>query len=166
MICTINANIMTTQQSIEIFRCAGLDSGIAFFSDPIPSHETLIADVKATPHAELFCHRHQTDQLMVLSGSLDLIILRNRQFQLIRLQQNNRTWVRIPPRVPHAAIIRNNQTATVVNAVLRHGPVDPRDYQPRPIPRALMPQWLALQSLEFPNRSCAAAATHPTAEWG
>ena len=166
MICTINANIMTTQQSIEIFRCAGQDSGIAFFSDPIPSHETLIADVKATPHAELFCHRHQTDQLMVLSGSLDLIILRNRQFQLIRLQQNNRTWVRIPPRVPHAAIIRSNQTATVVNAVLRHGPVDPRDYQPRPIPRALMPQWLALQSLEFSNRSCAAAPTHPTAEWG
>lgn len=166
MICTFNANIMMIQQSIEILRCAGQDSGIAFFSEPIPSHETLIADVKATPHAELFCHRHQTDQLMVLSGSLDLIILQNRRFQFIRLQQNNRTWVRIPPRVPHAAIIRNNQTATVVNAVLRHGPVDPRDYQPRPIPRALMPQWLALQSLEFPNRSCAAAPTHPTAEWG
>ena len=136
-----------------------------FFSDPIPSHETLIAEVKATPHAELFCHRYQTDQLMVLSGSLDLIILKNRQFQLIRLQQKDRTWVHIPPRVPHAAIIRNNQVATVVNAVLRHGPVDPRDYQSRPIPPALMPRWHALQSLGSPNRSCAAIPTHPTAEW-
>jgi hypothetical protein len=54
----------------------------------------------------------------------------------------------------------------VVNAVLRHGPVDPRDYQPRPIPRALMPQWLALQSLDPPNQSCAAVPTHPRAEWG
>ena len=166
MICTINANIMANQQSIEIIRCGGLDTGNAFFSDPLTSHETLVADVTTSLHAELFCHRHQTDQLMVLSGSMDLIILQNRQFQLIRLTQNDRTWVRIPPRIPHAAIVRSDQAATVVNAVLRHGPVDPRDYQPRPIPRVLMPQWLALQSLDAANRSCAGAPVHPTAGWG
>ena len=166
MICRINANIMAIQQSIEIIRCAGLDTGIAFFSDPLTNHETLVADVTPSRHVELFCHRHQTDQLMVLSGSLDLVILQNRQFQLIPLRQKDRTWVRIPPRIPHAAIVRSNEAATVVNAVLRHGPVDPRDYQPRPIPRALMAQWQELQSPDAANRSCAGAPVHPTAGWG
>ncbi|WP_255355644.1 MULTISPECIES: hypothetical protein [unclassified Synechococcus] len=44
------------------------------------------------------------------------------------MTQNDRTWVRIPPRIPPAAIVRSDQAATVVNTVLRHGPVDPRDY--------------------------------------
>ena len=92
MICRINANIMANQQSIEIIRCAGMETGVAFFSVPLMSHETLVADVARNRHAELFCHRHQTDQLMVLSGSLDLVILQNRQFQLIRLKQKDRTW--------------------------------------------------------------------------
>ena len=166
MIFTINANIMANQQTIEVFRCDGTETGVAFFSDPLPSHETLVADVTSAPHAELFCHRYQTDQLMVLSGSLDLVVLQNRQFKLIRLKQKDRTWVRIPPRIPHAAIVRSDQPATVVNAVLRHGPVDPRDYQPRPIPGALMPQWLALQDLATTDRSCADAPVHPTAWWG
>ena len=157
---------MANQQTIEIIRGAGLDTGNAFFSDPLTSHETLVADVTPSRHVELFCHRHQTDQLMVLSGSLDLVILQNRQFQLIRLKQKDRTWVRIPPRIPHAAIVRSNEAATVVNAVLRHGPVDPRDYQPRPIPRALMAQWQELQSPDAANRSCAGAPVHPTAGWG
>ena len=134
MICRTNANIMANQQSIEIIRCAGLDTGIAFFSDPQTSHETLVADVTPTRHAELFCHRHQTDQLMVLSGSLDLVILQNRQFQLIRLKQKDRTWDRIPPRIPHAAIVRSDQAATVVNAVLRHGPVTHVAINPNPFP--------------------------------
>ena len=103
---------------------------------------------------------------MVLRGSLDLIVLQNRQFQLIRLQDSDRTWVRIPPRIPHAAINRSGEVVTMVNAVLRHGPVDPRDYQPRPIPRALMPQWLALQKLEGANHACAGAPAHPTAGLG
>ena len=166
MICRINSNIIANQQSIEIIRCAGMETGVAFFSVPLMSHETLVADVAPNRHAELFCHRHQTDQLMVLSGSLDLVILQNRRFQLIRLKQKDRTWDRIPPRIPHAAIVHSDQAATVVNAVLRHGPVYTRDYQPRPIPRALMPQWQALQNLEAANRSCAGAPVHPTAGWG
>jgi len=69
---------------------------------------------------------------MVLSGNLDLVILQNRQFQLIRLKQKDRTWVRIPPRIPHAAIVRGDQAATVVNAVLRHGPVTHATISPSP----------------------------------
>ncbi len=60
---------MANQQSIKIIRCAGLETGVAFFSDPLMSHETLVADVTLNRHAELFCHRHQTDQLMVLSAA-------------------------------------------------------------------------------------------------
>jgi hypothetical protein len=62
------------------------------FSAPQPSHETLIAEVSTSANGELFCHRRQTDQLMVL----------------------------------------------------RHGPSDPRDYQPRPIPAAFIAAWAAL----------------------
>ena len=132
MIYRINADIKANQQSIEIIQYASPDIGIAFFSDPLISHETLVADVTPNRQAELFCHRHQTDQLMVLSGSLDLVILQNRQFQLIRLKQKDRTWVRIPPRIPHAAIVRGDQAATVVNAVLRHGPVNHATINPDP----------------------------------
>jgi hypothetical protein len=38
------------------------------------------------------------------------------------------------------------QPAVVVNAVLRHGPSDPRDDQTRPIPATLAPAWAALMT--------------------
>jgi hypothetical protein len=48
--------------------------------------------------------------------------------------------------VPHGAINRSSTAAVVVNAVIRHGPSDPRDYQPRPLPGALLRQWQALMA--------------------
>lgn len=119
-------------------------TGATQFSAPQPSHETLIAEVGAGASAELFCHRRQTDQLMVLRGAIDLIVLQAGVLRRITLREDEATWVRIPPGVPHGAINRGRQAAVVVNAVLRHGPRDPRDYVPRPVPAALAPAWAAL----------------------
>lgn len=119
-------------------------SGASVFSSPVASHETLIAEVNPTPACELFCHRHQTDQLLVLRGAIDLVVLQDRRLRRIRLREDEATWVSIPPGVPHGAINRGAIPAVVVNAVLRHGPEDPRDYQPRPVPPALRADWEAL----------------------
>ena len=135
---------MSSHRPVEILPLSGLQAGVAFFSDPLPSDATLIAEVPSSDQPQLFCHRRQTDQLMVLRGSIDLIVVQNRQLRRITLREDEATWVRIPAGVPHGAINRSCQAAVMVNAVLRHGPSDPRDYRPRPVPRALLRQWDAL----------------------
>jgi hypothetical protein len=72
-------------------------AGSTLFSDPLPSHETLIAEVSSSSTGELFCHRRQTDQLMVLRGCIDLIVLQAGQLRRITLREDEATWVRIPP---------------------------------------------------------------------
>jgi len=119
-------------------------AGATLFSEPLSSHETLIAEVSPRASAELFCHRRQTDQLMVLRGAIDLIVLEAGRLRRITLREDEATWVRIPPGVPHGAINRGRQNAVVVNAVLRHGPSDPRDYRARPVPATLAPAWAEL----------------------
>lgn len=135
---------MSLSRQVEILPCGGAMAGATHFSAPQPSDETLIAAVSTNPRGELFCHRHQTDQLMVLRGSIDLVVLQERQLRRITLREDEATWVRIPPGVPHGAINRGRRPAVVVNAVLRHGPSTPGDYQPRPLPQALAPEWAML----------------------
>ena len=137
---------MSSHRPVEILPRSGLQAGVAFFSDPLPSDATLIAEVPSSDQPQLFCHRWQTDQLMVLRGSIDLIVVQNRQLRLIPLREDEATWVRIPAGVPHGAINRSCEAAVMVNAVLRHGPSDPRDYRPRPVPRSLLQQWNALNA--------------------
>lgn len=135
---------MAQRQSVEILPRHGLQSGVAFFSDPLPSDETLVAEVTPTKQPQLYCHRQQTDQLMVLRGSVDLIVLQNRTLERITLREDEGTWVRIPAGIPHGAINRSSRSVVMVNAVLRHGPPDPRDYRPRSLPRSLQGQWQEL----------------------
>lgn len=138
---------MSLRRCVEILPSPGSVSGLAFFRQPLASDETLIAEVAPSTRAELFCHRHQTDQLMVLRGGIDLVLLQNRQLRCIALREDEATWVRIPPGVPHGAINRGSTPALVVNAVLRHRPSDGRDYLPRPLPAALSSAWARLQAL-------------------
>jgi hypothetical protein len=135
---------MALRRSVEILTSHGASTGLAFLREPLSSDETQIAEVATCSRAELFCHRHQTDQLMVLRGGLDLIVLQNRQLRRIALREDEPTWVRIPPGVPHGAINRGTAPAIVVNAVLRHRPSDGRDYQSRPVPAALAAAWAQL----------------------
>jgi mannose-6-phosphate isomerase-like protein (cupin superfamily) len=135
---------MALRRCVEVLPLRSSRSGATVFSSPQPSDETQIAEVGPGPGGELYCHRHQTDQLMVLRGSIDLIVLQDRRLRRITLREDEASWVRIPPGVPHGAINRGRRPAVVVNAVLRHGPSDPRDYRPRPVPAALAPDWAAL----------------------
>ena len=136
--------VVALRRRVEILPCPASRSGATLFSSPLVSDETLIAEVPPIPTTELFCHRHQTDQLMVLRGSVDLIVLQEGRLQRIILREDEASWVRIPPCVPHGAINRGRRPAVLVNAVLRHGPSDPRDYRPRPVPSALASDWAAL----------------------
>lgn len=142
---------MAPRRFVEIVPRRDVLSGSTLFSDPQPSDETLIAEVQPGPGRELFCHRFQTDQLMVLQGAIDLVVLQDRRLRCISLREGDGTWVRIPPGVPHGAINRGQRPAVVVNAVLRHGPSHASDYQPRPIPAALVRDWRDLQA-DPPNR--------------
>jgi oxalate decarboxylase/phosphoglucose isomerase-like protein (cupin superfamily) len=137
---------MPLARQIELLPRQAAMAGATLFSAPQPSNETLIAEVSTSPSGELFCHRHQTDQLMVLRGAIELVVLQAGRLRRITLREDEPTWVRIPPGVPHGAINCGRQPAVVVNAVLRHGPSDPRDYQPRPIPAALAPAWAELMA--------------------
>jgi len=135
---------MAQRHYVEILSSPGARAGLAFLREPLTSDETQIAEVATCSRAELYCHRHQTDQLMVLRGGIDLIVLQNRRLERIALREDEPTWVRIPPGIPHGAINRGTAPAIVVNAVLRHRPSDGRDYQSRPVPAALAAAWAQL----------------------
>ena len=122
----------------------GRSTGRRSSPPPRASDETLIAEIASGDSFELFCQHFQTDQLLVLRGSIDLVVLQNRQLRRIPLREDEGLWVRIPPGVPHGAINRGRIPALVVNAVLRHGPSDPRDYRPLPVPLQLRSQWRRL----------------------
>ncbi|MEB3322553.1 MAG: cupin domain-containing protein [Synechococcaceae cyanobacterium] len=135
---------MALARTVEILPLERLRSGHAVFSVARSSDETLIAEIDTERSCELFCHRRQTDQLMVLRGAVDLVVVENRRLRRIRLREDEASWVRIPPGVPHGAINRGRAPAVIVNAVLRHGPSDPRDYRPRQVPEALLDDWRAM----------------------
>lgn len=135
---------MALRRSVEILSSPGASSGATFIREPMSSNETLIAEVRRSTRPELFCHRRQTDQLMVLRGSIDLIVLQNRCLRRITLREDDPVWVRIPPGVPHGSINRGRSVAVVVNAVLRHGPGDARNHKPCPIPAAVAADWSQL----------------------
>lgn len=135
---------MAQRRSVEILPSSGERAGLAFLREPLTSDETLIAEVAPSIRAELFCHRHQTDQLMVLRDGIDLIVLQNKRLRRIALREDEPTWVRVPPGVPHGAINRGPAAAIVVNAVLRHRPSDGREYQARPVPASLAAAWAQL----------------------
>ena len=135
---------MYSPARVEILPLNSSLAGSTLFSSPQPSDETLIATVGTTPAHELFCHRKQTDQLLLLQGAVDLVVLHNKQLHTIAMRVENAYWVRIPPGIPHGAINRGGSPALMVNAVQRHGEPDARDYRPLPIPLSLQQDWISL----------------------
>ena len=135
---------MHSPARVEILPLNSSQAGSTLFSSPQPSDETLIATVGTTPAHELFCHRKQTDQLLLLQGAVDLVVLHNKQLLTIAMRVENACWVRIPPGIPHGAINRGGSPALMVNAVQRHGEPDARDYRPLPIPMSLQQDWISL----------------------
>lgn len=133
-------------QGISIDQLESIQGGMAQFYTPQSSNETMLVQVPAGTIDDLFVHRFQTDQLLVVRGSFVLVVLHNRQYQYIPLSEHQPQVVKIPPGVPHGAINLNNKSCLLVNAVLRHGQAIERDYRPLQRP---FPYDLALVTAEF-----------------
>lgn len=143
---------MALMKSIEIRTLDSIKNGMVEFYTPQNSHQTML--VQIPPHSidDLFVHRHQTDQLMAVRGSMVLVVLLDRQYQYITLSDAKPLVVTIPPMVPHAAINLSDEPCMLINAVQYHGTPTDRDYQPMHPPLAydwqllgrMMPAWSPL----------------------
>ncbi len=127
---------MGLKTQIEIISLESIKGGMAEFYTPQSSHETMLVNIPAHTIDDLFVHRSQTDQLLVVRGSFILVVLQNRKYQYIPLSESCPQVVKIPPGVPHGAINLSDFPCVLVNAVLRHSAPTDRDYRPlrRPIP--------------------------------
>jgi mannose-6-phosphate isomerase-like protein (cupin superfamily) len=121
---------MTLSKQVSIRCLESIHGGMAEFYTPQSSNETMLVKVPAKAHDDLFVHRYQTDQLLVVRGSFVLVVLENRRYRYIAMSEDYPQVVTVPPGVPHGAVNPNNSDCWLVNAVLRHGASYPKDYQP------------------------------------
>lgn len=116
--------------NIEVRPLESVKGGTVDFYTPQSSHETMLVQIPPATVEDLFVHRFQTDQLLVVRGSFVLVVLRNRQYEYIPLIDAQPTVVKVPAGILHGAINLSSEACVVVNAVLRHGTPHERDYQP------------------------------------
>lgn len=118
---------------IHKFECMKLAQeqvkGITFFS-PQSSDETVLFEIAPQTIDDLFCHHFQTDQLLVVQGSMVAVCLQNRQYHYILMSDRIPQVVKIPAGVPHLVINLSSEPCWVINALIRHGVFHPKDYQP------------------------------------
>ena len=137
-------------QGVQIRALESIQGGMAEFYTPQSSNETMVVKIPANTVDDLFVHKHQTDQLLVVKGSFVLIILYDRQYQYIPLSAQFPQVVTIPPKILHGAINPTKEDCLLVNAVLRHGEPQEKDYQPvtKPFAYDIEKAKLGLQNLE------------------
>jgi dTDP-4-dehydrorhamnose 3,5-epimerase-like enzyme len=145
---------MNTARGIEIRRMESMKGGMVEFFTAQTSDETMLVQIPPNTIDDLFVHKSQTDQLLVVKGSFVLVSLVNKQYQYIPLNEDHPVVVIIPPGVLHGAINLSSEPSVVVNAVLRHRPTQERDYipRPRPYPYDLEVAKAALANLEATQR--------------
>jgi dTDP-4-dehydrorhamnose 3,5-epimerase-like enzyme len=136
-------------QGVTLQPIESVQGGMAEFYTPQASNETMLVKVPANTIDDLFVHKKQTDQLLIVKGSFVLVTLHNRKYQYIPLSDQVPQVVTIPKGVLHGAINLSNQDCLLVNAVLRHGEPQERDYQPvpKPFPYDLVQAKLSLEKL-------------------
>ncbi|MEA5574229.1 dTDP-4-dehydrorhamnose 3,5-epimerase [Calothrix sp. UHCC 0171] len=125
---------MSQARGIEIRYLESIKGGMAQFFTPQASNETMLVQVPAGAVDDLFVHKSQTDQILVVKGEFVLVTLIDKKYQYIPLSETQPAVVKIPPGVLHGAINFSSLPCVVVNAVLRHRPPQPNDYIPRPRP--------------------------------
>ncbi|MBD2774966.1 dTDP-4-dehydrorhamnose 3,5-epimerase [Iningainema tapete] len=137
-------------RQIEIRQLESIKGGMVEFFTPQQSHETMLVQVAPNTVDDLFVHKSQTDQLMVVKGQFVLVSLVNKKYQYIPLSEDYPVLVTIPPGVLHGVINLSSQPCFVVNAVLRSRPTQERDYitRVRPFPYDLDAAAHALKQLE------------------
>lgn len=136
-------------QGVTVRTIKSIQGGMAEFYTPQSSDETMVVKVPANTVDDLFVHKHQTDQLLVVKGSFVLVVLFDRQYQYIPLSEDVPQVVTIPRGVLHGSINFSDRDCLLVNAVLRHGEPSDRDYQPvtRPFPYDMAKARASLQNL-------------------
>ena len=117
-------------QGVTVCPLSSVKGGMSEFYTPQSSHETIMVQVPGGAIEDLFVHRTQTDQLLVVRGSLVLVTLQNRRYQYIPLSESRPAVVRIPPGVLHGAINPSSEPCVIINAVFRHKPAHELDYRP------------------------------------
>lgn len=122
---------MSLVKGIEIRPLASVKGGMTEFYTPQSSHETMLVQIPPETIEDLFVHKSQTDQLLVVKGRFVLVVLIDRRYEYIPLSEHQPVVVKIPPGVLHGAINLDPEPCVVVNALLRHGPANERDYQPK-----------------------------------
>lgn len=135
---------------ITLQKIESIQGGMAEFYTPQSSDETMVVKVPANTIDDLFVHKRQTDQLLVVRGSFVLVTLYNREYQYIPLSEKIPQVVTIPRGVLHGAINFEDQDCLLVNAVLRHGKPHEKDYLPmkKPFPYDLGKAKSILDSLK------------------
>ncbi|WP_448561109.1 dTDP-4-dehydrorhamnose 3,5-epimerase [Trichothermofontia sp.] len=142
---------------VEVHPLDSIASGMATFYTPQASHETMLVQIPAGAIDELFVHHFQTDQLLVVKGDFILVTLQNRRYQYFALSDRQPQVVKIPPGIPHGAINLATEACLLVNAVLRHGPADPRDY--RPLRKPFPYDWSHIEALQAELHALRQSAT-------
>ncbi|NJL11341.1 MAG: hypothetical protein HC908_17615 [Calothrix sp. SM1_7_51] len=127
---------MSEARGIKVRGLESIKGGMAQFFTPQASHETMLVQIPAGAEDDLFVHKSQTDQLLVVKGQFVLVSLVNRKYEYIALSEKRPAVVIIPPGVLHGAINFHNEPCVLVNAVLRHRPPQENDYVPRGKPFA------------------------------
>jgi hypothetical protein len=125
---------MSLSKGVEIHSLTSAKAGMIQFYTPQASHETMLVQIPAHTIDDMFVHKYQTDQLMVVRGNFILIILHNGKYQYIPLSHTEPKVVTIPPLVPHSAINVSDEPCMLINAVIRHGQAHPTDYRPLKAP--------------------------------
>ncbi len=125
---------MSLSKGVEIHALTSAKAGLIQFYTPQASHETMLVQVPPNTIDDMFVHKYQTDQLMVVRGSFILVILHNGKYQYIPLTDCEPKVVTIPPLVPHSAINLGDEPCMLINAVIRHGQAHPADYRPLKAP--------------------------------
>lgn len=115
---------------VTVEKIESIQGGMSEFYTPQSSNETMVVKVPANSIDDLFVHKQQTDQLLVVKGSFVLVILYDRAYQYIPLTEEIPQVVTIPRGILHGSINFSDRDCLLVNAVLRYGKPNPRDYQP------------------------------------
>lgn len=125
---------MSSARGIEVRKLTATKGGMTDFYTPQSSDETVLVQIPPNTVEDLFVHKAQTDQLLVVKGRFVLVTLINRKYEYMVLSDRQPVVVTIPPGVLHGAINLDPEPCVVINAVLRHSPANDRDYIPRQRP--------------------------------
>jgi dTDP-4-dehydrorhamnose 3,5-epimerase-like enzyme len=121
---------MSGGKRIKVGKLDSMTVGMVSFYSLAKSNQTAVVHIAGNFIDDMFVHRHQTDQLLVVKGQILMTTLHNREYQYTLLSEKEPTIITIPLGVLHGAINLSEEPCIVVHAVLQHGQTHEKDYLP------------------------------------